>query len=120
VDHVKDLRILVVDDDRLVRSAMVRTLRRVPCVEVEDFADGEEALARCKGARFDLAVLDLKMPILDGVTLARRLRAILPDMRLVFVTADPHGDLAQRARDLQPTAVLAKPWSPDDLLKLLR
>jgi two-component system chemotaxis response regulator CheY len=114
------VRILVVDDDRLVRSAMVRTLRRASGVEVEDFADGEEALARCQAAAFDVAVLDLKMPVLDGVTLALRLREKLPAIRLIFVTADPHGELAQRAREMKPTAVLAKPWSPEDLLKLLR
>jgi CheY-like chemotaxis protein len=114
------VRILVVDDDRLVRSAMVRTLRRASNVEVEDFPDGEQALARCRDTRFDLAVLDLKMPILDGVSLAHRLREMLPKIRLIFVTADPHGDLAQRAREMNPTALLAKPWSPDDLIRLLR
>jgi two-component system chemotaxis response regulator CheY len=114
------VRILVVDDDRLVRSAMVRTLRRGADVEVEDFAEGEEALSRCAQAAFDVAVLDLKMPVLDGVTLAVRLRERLPKIRLIFVTADPTGELAQRAREMKPTAVLAKPWSPEDLLKLLR
>src|SRR5215475_492405 len=97
-------RILVVDDDRLVRSAMVRTLRRAPGVQVEDFADGEEALARVEKAAFDVAVLDLKMPVLDGVALAERLRAKLPNIKLIFVTADPHGELAQRAREMKPTA----------------
>jgi CheY-like chemotaxis protein len=114
------VRILVVDDDRLVRSAMVRTLRRASDVEVEDFADGEAALVRCKDVGFDVAVLDLKMPVLDGVTLAERLRVKLPKIRLIFVTADPHGELAQKARGMNPIAVLAKPWSPEDLIKLLR
>jgi two-component system response regulator YesN len=112
-------RILVVDDDRLVRSAMVRTLRRAAGIEVEDFAEGEAALARCEHVPFDVAVLDLKMPVLDGVELAERLRNKFPKLRVIFVTADPHGELAQRARDMKPTAVLGKPWSPEDLLKLV-
>jgi CheY-like chemotaxis protein len=121
--HVKmtdPLRVLVVDDDRLVRAAMVRTLRRVPGITVEDFAEGEDALARLASASFDVAVLDLKMPAMDGVALAEALRARAPSMRLIFVTADPHGDLAQRARELSPSIVLAKPWRPDELATVLR
>ena len=111
---------MVVDDDRLVRAAMVRTLKRVPGVTVEDFAEGDDAILRVHAATFDVAVLDLKMPVMDGVTLAKAIRELQPALRLIFVTADPHGDLAQRARELAPTAILAKPWRPDELTSLLR
>ena len=114
------LAVMVVDDDRLVRSAMVRTLKRVPGVAVEDFPDGESALERAAVHTFDVAILDLKMPTLDGVRLATMLRDKRPDLRVIFVTADPHGELAQRARLLSPAGVLAKPWSAEDLVRLLR
>ncbi len=114
------LLILVVDDDRLVRAAMVRTLKRVPAATVHDFPDGPAALEALEGKAYDVAVLDLKMPGMDGVELGTALRAKLPTLRLVFVTADPHGDLAQRARLLNPAGVLAKPWTPDELVALLR
>jgi CheY-like chemotaxis protein len=114
------LCILVVDDDRLVRSAMVRTLKRVPGTTVHDFGDGASALESLEGKAFDVAVLDLKMPGMDGVELATHLRAKLPGLRIIFVSADPHGDLAQRARKLGPAGVLAKPWTPDELVRLLR
>ena len=111
---------MVVDDDRLVRSAMVRTLKRVPGVVVEDFPDGESALARAAVHPFDVAVLDLKMPTIDGVRLATMLSEQRQDLRVIFVTADPHGELAQRARLLSPVGVLSKPWSAEDLIRLLR
>ncbi len=114
------MRVLVVDDDRLVRAAMVRTLKRAPGITVEDFSDGGSALARCEAATFDIAILDLKMPVLDGVALAKKLREKQPKLRVLFVTADPHGELAQRARDLEPMSLLAKPWTPEELMSLLR
>ena len=114
------LSILVVDDDRLVRSAMVRTMKRLPGATVLDFGDGPAALASLDAHTFDVAVLDLKMPGMDGVELATHLRAKLPGLRIVFVSADPHGDLAQRARALAPAGVLAKPWTPEELVALLR
>ncbi len=114
------LSILVVDDDRLVRSAMVRTLKRVPDVQVNEFFDGASALGSIPASTYDVAVLDLKMPDMDGVELASALRALLPQIRIVFVSADPHGELAQRARALAPVGLLAKPWSPEELVKLLR
>ncbi len=119
------LAILVVDDDRLVRAAMVRSLRRIPGATVLDYPDGPTALAALdahQGRPHDVAVLDLKMPGMDGVELATHLRAKLPGLRIVFVSADPHGELAQRARALSPPAagLLAKPWTPDELVALLR
>jgi CheY-like chemotaxis protein len=114
------ISILVVDDDRLVRAAMVRTLKRIPGATVLDFSDGPAALEGLEGKAYDVAVLDLKMPGMDGVELATHLRAKLPSLRIVFVSADPHGELAQRARALSPAGVLAKPWTPDELVRLLR
>ena len=114
------LSILVVDDDRLVRAAMVRTLKRMPGTTVHDYPDGPTALESLEGKAIDVAVLDLTMPGMDGVELATHLRARMPELRIVFVSADPHGDLAQRARLISPGGVLAKPWAPDELLRLLR
>ncbi len=66
-------RVVVVDDDAALRSAVRRALR-LEGYDVELAGDGEEALARLAGARADLLVLDVLMPVLDGITVCRRLR----------------------------------------------
>jgi DNA-binding NarL/FixJ family response regulator len=114
------IHILLVDDDRMVRSALCRTLRRQPDLQVSDFGDGESALAACAAQAFDVGVFDLKMPVMDGVELATRVRALFPEIRVVFVSADLSGELAARARALGPRAILAKPWSVEDLLAAVR
>lgn len=114
------LRILVVDDDRLVRAAMVRTLQSFPAVVVEDFSLGEDAIVRLDAASFDVAVLDLKMPTIDGVDLAVQLTKKLPALRIIFVSADLCGDIARRARALDPHALLPKPWPSGELARLIR
>lgn len=112
--------VLVVDDDRLVRSALLRTLRKLEHLDVEDFEDGVEAIERARRVPFDLAILDFKMPAMDGVELGHKLREILPRVGLIFVTADPHDEVVVRSRHLRPMGVLPKPWNPAELLDLAR
>jgi CheY-like chemotaxis protein len=114
------LRVLVVDDDRLVRTAMRRTLARLPNAIVADFQSGRDALAACAKTHFDVGVFDLMMPGMDGVEVAERVRTILPVIRIVFVSADLSGALADRARAMNPVAVFPKPWPLPELLATVR
>jgi CheY-like chemotaxis protein len=101
------IRLLVVDDDGHVRRAMRRFLSQLADVLVEDFASALDALARVSDAslpRFDGALLDVDMPVVDGPELATRLATIAPYLRIAFVTA--------AARDLSSFGhvVIRKPW----------
>ena len=93
--------VLVVDDDRLVRMALLRTLRRLPGLTVTDFADPLEALEHARTNAFDVAILDLQMPDMDGATLAQELRSLQPMIQLVFMTANLTSELAGRAAPAQ-------------------
>lgn len=66
-------RIVMVDDDEALRNAVGRALR-LEGYDVELAGDGAEALARVAAVRADVVVLDVLMPVLDGVTVCRRLR----------------------------------------------
>ncbi len=66
-------RIVVVDDDEALRNAVRRALR-LEGYDVELAGDGADALARVAVVRADLVVLDVLMPVLDGITVCRRLR----------------------------------------------
>jgi sigma-B regulation protein RsbU (phosphoserine phosphatase) len=77
-------RILVVDDD----PAMLRTVERIlaPRYEVRSFTSGEEALAAFRQRPFDVAVVDVRMPRMDGFELTRALRALQPRTEVILVT----------------------------------
>jgi DNA-binding NarL/FixJ family response regulator len=119
-DKEPPFHVLVVDDDALVRRALERTLRVARPIEVEHFGRGEEAIARFGEAHFHLAILDLQMPELTGVDVAKRLRAIRDDVRLLFITADPASALADEARRLTSEGILPKPWPSDALLAVVQ
>jgi CheY-like chemotaxis protein len=111
--------ILVVDDAAAVRTGLGEALRR------EGFAvwvapDGQQALdlyRRCGGS-IDLVVMDQRMPGLDGLQTLAALRALNPDVRCCFLTADPDSD--GRLEQGGATCVLHKPMGPDEVARVLR
>ena len=114
------MRILIVDDDLLVRRALARTLGREPDLDVHHVGTADEAMAAYEGPAVDLAILDLQMPEVTGVELAKRIRGTRPDARILFVTAEPTSDVAEEARAVPSEGVLPKPWKVEDLMAIVR
>src|SRR5215210_3524991 len=82
------LRIIVCDDHPLFRSAISHTLEAQPGIEVvAEAADGQEALELCRHLSPDLVLMDLRMPVMDGVAAARAIREELPDTLVLVLTA---------------------------------
>jgi DNA-binding NarL/FixJ family response regulator len=82
------IRILVADDHPVVRDGVVAMLATEPdFVVVGEAATGAEAIARATELKPDVVLLDLEMPEVDGVEAIRRMRATLPDTRVVVFTA---------------------------------
>lgn len=112
------LRVLCVDDDRATGSALVRVLRpdghRVVAVR-----SGEDALRSLAGEPFDVIISDLGLGDgMDGWALARRVRAEWPRVQFVLASGSVSVNLVE-ARQRGVDAVLAKPFLPDDLRRLL-
>ncbi|HTJ43220.1 MAG TPA: response regulator transcription factor [Kofleriaceae bacterium] len=81
------VRVLLVDDQTLFRAGLRTLLSTRPEIEVVGEAgNGEEALAIAAKARPDVVLMDLKMPVLDGVAATRKLRVALPSCRVVALT----------------------------------
>jgi DNA-binding NtrC family response regulator len=107
------LRVLVVDDDPLVRKAMARTFKRHHVVTAENGRAATEAIERSKP---DVIISDLKMPEMDGVELAEKINERWPELanRIVFVTGT--ASQIERARKVAPRQpLLTKPVSPNQL-----
>jgi len=103
------LRVLVVDDEALPRRAAAEMLRQLGC-EVAEASEGAEAIARYEAHRFDVVLLDMMMPGMDGAQVLQRLQAIDPDVRALMASAFGHARLAHDLRRHPPDGFLQKPY----------
>ncbi len=112
-------KILFVDDDASLRTVVPIALMR-DGHEVATAANGEEALAKFAGGRFDLVIQDVRMPGMDGLTLLAHLKERSPDVPVVVMTAFSTWDVAVEAMRLGAFDYLKKPFDNDDLRQLAR
>jgi two-component system response regulator MprA len=119
MEAVAEAAILVVDDDAPIRRMLSRTLG-AEGYEVALAADGSEALVEVERSVPDLIVLDVAMPGLDGITVARRLRARGLAVPILMLTA--RDELEDRVRGLDAGAddYVVKPFETDELLARVR
>jgi DNA-binding NtrC family response regulator len=108
------IKILVADDEEVIREACRRILTRAG-YEVESASDGQDALDRLDNARFDLILLDIKMPGLDGIKVMEQLKERGPLKKIVVITG--HGTVRTEmdARRAGATVFLTKPFTPAEL-----
>ena len=107
-------RLLLADDEESMRHFLERGLQRVG-YEVVAVADGAEAVARWQQQPFALAVLDLRMPRLDGLGVLRQLRTLDPDAVVVLMTAHGTVDTAVEAMRLGASDFVTKPFGLEEL-----
>jgi two-component system response regulator MprA len=112
-------RVLVAEDDRSVRESLVRALR-LEGYDVTAVNDGEQALAAMDASLYDLLLLDVMMPNVDGLTVCRRLRARNVTMPVLMLTA--RHEVSDRVTGLDAGAddYLVKPFALDELSARMR
>jgi AmiR/NasT family two-component response regulator len=108
-------RILVAEDETIIRLDLKELLERAGFEVCAEARDGEEAVALAASEKPDLAVLDVKMPRLDGIEAAKRILAERP-IPIVMLTAYGQEDLVARAVEAGVFGYLVKPFREDDLL----
>jgi CheY-like chemotaxis protein len=111
--------ILVVDDDPFIRKLIATTLEDVARFELEEAADGAEAVEVAHRTHPRIVFLDVEMPRMNGLDACRALRADdeLSNTHIVMLTAGAHHHVA--AHDAGADMFLTKPFSPLDLLQLV-
>jgi DNA-binding NtrC family response regulator len=107
------LRLLIVDDDEDLRATLVSHFERGCTVTAA--GSGEEALARAAKARFDVALLDLHLPGMDGLELLARLKELQPEVEVLLLTAHSSIETAVQAMKKGAYDYLTKPFRMGDL-----
>jgi two-component system, response regulator PdtaR len=113
------LRILVAEDETIIRLDLRETLERAGFEVCGEARDGEEAVELARAEKPDLAVLDVKMPRLDGIEAARRIVAERP-IPIVMLTAYGQDELVARAVEAGVFGYLVKPFRETDLLPAIQ
>ena len=111
-------RILVVDDDTSIRSFVEMALDSEGYV-VSTATNGAQALAVTDQVQPDLILLDMRMPIMDGWTFARRYREKSSEPKAPIVVITAATDAGERAAEIQADGYLGKPFDLDELLGLV-
>jgi len=116
---MKRPRVLLADDHRLLREAFARLLES-GCEVVGAVADGRALLAAAVELRPDIVVLDIAMPLLNGLDAARQLRRSMPDIKMIFLTVSEDPDLAAQAFQAGASGYLLKNSAASELLQAIQ
>jgi response regulator NasT len=106
-------RILVAEDETLIRMDLVEMLTEAGYEVIAQATNGEEAIALANEHKPDLAILDVQMPVLDGISAAEKIITIAP---VLMLTAFSQRELVDRARDAGVMAYVVKPFTISDLV----
>jgi two-component system response regulator (stage 0 sporulation protein F) len=110
-------RILIVDDESIVAFFLMEGLKGLgEGYDVRTSGSAESALELIQHAHFDLAVVDYRLPGLDGLDLIRRLTEVSPDTHTIVITAYSSPELEEEALHLHAARYLEKPFRIQDLM----
>lgn len=112
-------RVLIVDDDEIIRKSLARILR-ANAFQTAEAHDGSSALKEIQRQQPDLVIMDIRMPGIDGVETFKRIRAELPNVPAIFMSAYSSSDRAQAANEAGGITVLSKPFKIDSMLKIAK
>jgi DNA-binding NtrC family response regulator len=115
----KNVNILVVDDEEIVRDSLSSWLEE-DGYDVEAVESGKKALERLPSKKWDLMLVDLKMPGMDGIQLMEEVRKTHPDILVIIMTAYATVDTAVKAMKTGAYDYFVKPFNPDDISLTIR
>jgi two-component system, response regulator PdtaR len=111
----ESIRVLIAEDEALIRLDLKEMLEEEGYTVVAEVGDGQQAVDQAKALTPDLVILDIQMPVLDGLSAAEQIASerIAP---VIVLTAFSQRELVERARDAGAMAYLVKPFSKNDLV----
>lgn len=107
--------LLLVEDDRDLGNVLTQYLK-LQHFEVELARTGEDGLDLFKNEKFDLCILDIMLPGIDGFTMAQKIRALTPEMPVIFLTARTSKEDIVKGLKLGADDYICKPFEPEELV----
>ncbi len=114
------IKILLADDHQILREGIRRGFESAGEDVVAEAGDGEEAIRLAHELRPDVVVMDLSMPVMDGVTATRRIREEIPEVKVVVLTMHDDVSRTRQALDAGAVGYLSKGCSFSDVLDTVR
>jgi DNA-binding NarL/FixJ family response regulator len=119
--NMEPIRIILAEDHRLMRQGTRRILEQYPDLKVVGEAeDGEQAVELIKSLQPDVAVLDIRLPKLNGIEVARRMKGLSPHTRALMVTAYPDDDYILASMEAGASGYLLKTAQEKELIESIR
>jgi len=115
-------RILIVEDSPTMRQLLVFALKRLKNADIVEAQDGMDGLRKVTSDHFDLALVDINMPVMDGLKLISLIRAedSLRDMPIVVITTEGANEDRERALSLGANEYLTKPIQANKVLSVAK
>jgi len=114
----KKKTILVIDDDKSILRTFTRILQK-DGYEVAVAETGKEALEKAETGRYDLALVDVRLPDMDGIDLLNKMQKTMRETVKIMITGFPSLENGVKALDEGADAYLVKPVRPEELLMLI-
>ncbi|MDZ4858733.1 MAG: response regulator transcription factor [Candidatus Hydrogenedentes bacterium] len=117
----RPIRLLVADDHQAVRKSIVRLMSQFDDMEVTaEAVDGGEALQKIRTEEFDLVILDITMPVKNGLEVLREIKRDNPNLPVVMLSIHPADEYKTQAIALGAAGYVTKDRAADDLIDELR
>ena len=116
------MKVLIAEDNALNRIVAIKSMKEWGII-IHQCENGEEALDRVKKNQYDVILMDLQMPVMDGYEATRAIRN-LPDKKrskipVIALTASALMDIRSQAKEYEMDDILIKPYRPEDLARVL-
>ena len=110
--------ILIIDDDKYIQQVFMRILRKQG-YETDSAETGQEAMEKLQSQKYDLALIDVKLPDTNGTDLISRIHAASPKMIKIAITGFPSIEDATKVIDRGASAYLVKPVKSEELVRII-
>ena len=111
---------LFVDDHHVMRKGLIRLMNGQPVIQVVgEAANGQEAIEKVRQLRPDVVVMDVSMPVMDGIEATRRIKAEMPHVRVIGLSMHDDEKVARSMGEAGAEAFLSKTVSLAELLKAI-
>ena len=118
---IESLNVLIVDDSRMARRQICKTLAKMGIEKITEAVDGEDALPIIEREYFDLVVTDYNMPNMDGQSLTKYIRtqSNQPSVPILMVTTEENNDRLSEAQEAGVSAICDKPFEPGTVKQMI-